>query len=196
MGRKCSDISSDIYRVLAIYSIISLFCCFIFFCFSLNASVEITNKINQTHNNINRILNSPDLMNMTEWQKIQYSDSVFMKMIDWGIQRQITWGVLTLTFSSLFLLTLFEIRKEIKQKQQEKEYILLLFAAGILFLVPTCLSAFMIPFYYRMASYYEEQLRSIFIPTTFFYNLVKDWYIIELVATAFSLICSLIALKN
>ena len=58
----------------------------------------------------------------------------------------------------------------VKQKQQEKEYILLLFAAGILFLVPTCLSAFMIPFYYRMVSYYEEQLRSIFIPTTFFFS--------------------------
>jgi hypothetical protein len=105
------------------------------------------------------------LRNFTDWDnstKLEFRESTFREMIGWGLQRQITWGIVIFTVMTLFLMVLFEIRAMILNKDnengQKRRYIRLLTLAGLILLVSGSLSMIMLLWQYAEVSYLEGYL--------------------------------------
>jgi hypothetical protein len=117
-------------------------------------------------------------------QQIKGNNAAIENMMGWGLERQISWGIVTSIFSSLFFLVLFELHKaaERESRKGDEFYENFLFLLGLGFLILGCISALMIPYYYRQVSYLES-LYAPYIPKTLIYSLVVDWYGFEILFT-------------
>jgi len=147
------------YLFLAVCLLIDS-CFFYYFAFPEGClSRRIEQEVIQIDVKINTTLNQEEFSNWTVLQKLEYRNETFKKMIDWGIQRQLTWAVMILTFLTLCFMILFEIKQKITENTNNIcLYVGLLFIAEVLFSVSSFFSIYMVIRQYYNVMYLEERL--------------------------------------
>jgi magnesium-transporting ATPase (P-type) len=115
--------------------------------------------VNENVKNINATINK--MTQLDNLQKKEYLENAIEKMVDWGVQKQVTWAVLIFTFATLFFMVLFEMRQILLNNDQKKKpdfYILFIAIAGIIFSMCAYFSIFMLIYHYEYVAYLEKEL--------------------------------------
>jgi len=102
------------------------------------------------------------------------------KMIDWGLQRQLTWAVLILTFFTIFFTILFELRKMLYadknlEKEQNPFFLKLLSGLEIFFSICIFIGMYMSLYYYKYVEFFEiNLLKNYFVssPLEWLFNII------------------------
>ena len=94
-----------------------------------------------------------------------YSSSQIEMMINWGLQRQLTWAVLILTLITIFFHILFENKKMLDyEKGKNRLFLNTMLGLQILVLICIFIGAYMLIYYYKYVELFElKLLGSIFI---------------------------------
>jgi hypothetical protein len=144
----------SVFILAFIVSLIVLFFC-VFPCGSDDAIKQEVKSINTTI--------TDQLVNFTDWNnstKLEFRENTFREMISWGLQRQITWGVMIFTVMTLFLMVFIEIRKmtlDLDTKNGGKLLIIFLIG-GLILLVGGSLGVVMLLYYYKEVYWLEYYL--------------------------------------
>jgi len=129
-------------------------------------SKSATNAINSIRDTINSALSLKGAENLTEFERYQYNESIFMKLIDWGEQGTVSWGVTFLAAISVFFMVLLELHPkegDMHYRTPKRSDIVLSYLA-FFFLAISLLSVSEVLYYYRYVAILQNQLLPIYVP--------------------------------
>jgi hypothetical protein len=183
-------------KLLFDYAVIFLALSVILFAVELwDRSTQSVTTISSIESNITQTLKSEGMENLTELERLQYHDSVLTKLIDWGGQGTISWGVTFLAAITVFFMILLELRPKENEKLEsvlsKRSDIALAFLAAI-FLIFSVASIFEILYYYRYVANLQNDLLTIPVSQGPIYPFIVNFGWVELTIIAMSIIAVIV----